>query len=130
METPNEKDQKLTLSSLPSLSWVQIAQKSFKTFYRAFVLAYGIRAGVSVVARALGLLRKNPWAIFNMTALLSEKKLIFRVEAAKLGMFFGLYSGVHEFVEAALSRLRGKYDGWNTFVAGSVAGGSIVFQVC
>jgi len=50
-------------------------------FKRGFVLAYGVRAGLGVMTRALTLLRKRQFADMLGWRLLSEKGLMYRCDA-------------------------------------------------
>ena len=47
-------------------------------FRRGFTLAYGVRAGLGVMTRALQLLRQRRWQEFRGWRLLSEKGLVYR----------------------------------------------------
>ncbi len=38
-------------------------------------------------------------------------------------------TGIHEAIEKALTKVTGGYEGWHSFVAGSLAGGTVLLQV-
>ena len=68
---------------------LECAKYSFLNFLNSFILSYGIRTTVSVLLRALFLLRTQPKALLSLRQLLDEKNLVVRVDAVKLGLTIG-----------------------------------------
>lgn len=63
-----------------------------RIFYRSFALGFSLRALVSILGRILVILKRDPKRILSFSQLLGEKNLIFRVDATRLGLFFGAFS--------------------------------------
>lgn len=111
---------------------------SWDQFIRGFSLAFACRSALSVLLRVLQLARSNKLReifsvevgntvlLTNQKNLFSEQKLIYRVEAVRLGLFVGQFSGVYELVTRLLARVRNKVDGKNAAVAGFLSGFSLL----
>ncbi|KAL7995234.1 putative transmembrane protein [Plasmopara halstedii] len=68
-----------------------------------FLLAYNIRAGIAVLLRLFKLLQRQRWkAVTNLPQILDEKHLHFRVDAVRLGMFLGWFTGSYRALRALL----------------------------
>ncbi|CAI5727620.1 unnamed protein product [Peronospora farinosa] len=68
-----------------------------------FLLAYNTRAGISVLLRVLKLLQRHDWkTATNLQQLLDEKHLNFRVDAVRLGLFMGWFTGGFRALKALL----------------------------
>ncbi|KAJ7125848.1 hypothetical protein O6H91_Y560400 [Diphasiastrum complanatum] len=94
---------------------------------QSFLLAYGVRVGIGVLLRAFKLARKRPYHSFlDLKLLLSEKNLIVREEACRTGLLFGGFTGCFHAIRCILRRVRGKETPMNEFLAGTVAGLSIL----
>lgn len=68
---------------------------SGKSFTKGFALAFGLRALIGVLSRAVVLARKKPVGLFSFSSVLGEKHVVFRVEAIRLGLFVGSFSGIY-----------------------------------
>jgi len=64
-------------------------------FYNGFLLAFGVRAAIGVLTRVLEVSRRRPSKLLSFTSLLGEKHVVFRVEAIRLGLFIGSFSGIY-----------------------------------
>lgn len=94
---------------------------------QSFLLAYGVRVGIGVLLRAFKLARKRPYHSFlDLKLLLSENNLIVREEAVRIGLLFGGFTGVFHGIRCLLRRARGKETPMNAFVAGALAGLSVI----
>lgn len=59
-----------------------------------FLLAYNTRAGIAALLRLLKLLQRRDWkAATDLRQLLDERHLAFRVDAVRLGLFLGWFTG-------------------------------------
>ncbi|GLE02894.1 hypothetical protein PINS_up011758 [Pythium insidiosum] len=68
-----------------------------------FLLAYNTRAGIGVLLRVFKLLQKRQFAaVLDLTQLLDEKHLAFRVDAVSLGLFLGWFTGGYRGLRALL----------------------------
>ena len=84
-----------------------------------FVLAYNVRAGIGVALRIFQLIKaKRIDDLLNLSKLLGENHLKFRVDAVSIGLFVGWFSGGYKALNAILSFLRKSEDVWNSFVSG------------
>ena len=98
------------------------------SFWRSFVLAYMVRAGVAVTSRGLGLLRSgNPRDVFRFEKLLGERHMHYREDAVRLGMFLGAFTGGYHFVRCQLCNRAGFSPERAALAAGGVAGLSSAF---
>jgi len=122
---PEDKSSKRYPKEIQNLK--QIGIQSLKSFINGFALAYGIRTGISVVLRAIHLLRTNPSSLFSFQQLLSEKNLIVRVDAVRLGFLIGGFTGGYDLISSIL-RKYGFDERWSSFIGGSFAGLSLIFQ--
>eukprot|EP00897_Mesotaenium_endlicherianum_P006990 jgi/Mesen1/6319/ME000326S05458 len=94
---------------------------------QSFLLAYGVRVGIGVLLRAFKLVRQRPvHSVLDFQLLLSEKNLIVREEACRNGLLFGGFTGLYHGMRCLLRRLRGRETPLNSFLAGSVAGLSVL----
>ncbi|KAL3699817.1 hypothetical protein R1sor_017839 [Riccia sorocarpa] len=94
---------------------------------QSFMLAYGVRVGIGVLLRAFKLARKRPYYSFlDLKLLLSENNLIVREEACRTGLLFGGFTGCYHAIRCFLRRKSGKNDPLHVFLAGGVAGLSIL----
>jgi len=59
--------------------------------------------------------------------LFSEKYLVVRVDAVRLGLAAGGFGGSYDLLTRLGERYRGKKDGWNNFVAGLLSGFTLLF---
>jgi hypothetical protein len=71
------------------VSLVECGKHSLFNFLNSFVLAYGIRTGVSVLLRAIQLFKQRPKDLMSLQKLFDERHLIVRVDAVRLGLTFG-----------------------------------------
>ncbi len=115
--------------------WAQIAlvdSKALKTFLTNFLLAYNIRAGVALLFRLLNLAAKKPRALMSMglEGFAQEKNLTFRIEAMRIGLFVGSFSGIYKAVVATLKEYfsDGEEKNWHSAVGGWLAGFSLHFM--
>ncbi|KAK9805247.1 hypothetical protein WJX72_008453 [[Myrmecia] bisecta] len=99
-------------------------------FKRGFVLAYGVRAGIGIVARALQLWRARQYSALGGWGLLSEKGLVYREDAVRLGLFVGGFTGLYHLLHEVLAARCGtpQNEGQICFIAGTVAGLTLLFQ--
>ncbi|KAG0562833.1 hypothetical protein M758_9G079300 [Ceratodon purpureus] len=94
---------------------------------QSFLLAYGVRVGIGVLLRAFKLVKKKPYyTVLDLKLLLSEKDLIVREEACRTGLLFGGFTGAFHAIRCLLRRTRNKETPINGFVAGSIAGLSVL----
>lgn len=101
-----------------------------------FLLAYNTRAGIGVLMRVFKLLQRRKFSdIVDLTKLLDEKHLSFRVEAVSLGLFLGWFTGGYRALRAVLPRglkalgvvPNDRVDEASTLLAGAGAAGALVF---
>ncbi|KAL4123650.1 hypothetical protein PRIC2_009501 [Phytophthora ramorum] len=68
-----------------------------------FLLAYNTRAGIAALLRLLKLLQRRDWkAVTDLRQLLDEKHLAFRLDAVRLGLFLGWFTGGYRGLRALL----------------------------
>ena len=104
------------------------AQHAGASFWRSFVLAYMVRAGVAVFSRGVGLLRSDsPRDAARFEKLLGEKHVHYREEAVRLGMFLGVFSGGYHLVRCQLCNRLGFAPERAALTAGTAAGLSAAF---
>ncbi|KAI8582245.1 hypothetical protein K450DRAFT_228052 [Umbelopsis ramanniana AG] len=89
---------------------------------RAFLLAYGVRAGVNFCLYLLRVARKRaPLANILHASFQS-------LDALRFGAMFGSFSLLWKLINNGMRHYRGKEDRFNGMVAGSIAGLSILFE--
>eukprot|EP00249_Psilotum_nudum_P016617 c25909_g1_i1 orf=451-2100(-) len=94
---------------------------------QSFLLAYGVRVGIGVLLRAFKLAKNRSYqSILDLKLLVSEKNLIVREEACRIGLLFGGFTGTFHAVRCVLCRLRDKETAMNGFIAGAIAGLSVL----
>ncbi|CAK9188028.1 unnamed protein product [Ilex paraguariensis] len=94
---------------------------------QSFLLSYGVRVGIGILLRAFKLARRQSYSsLLDLKQLVSEKDLIVREEACRIGLLFGGFTGSYHALRCLLRKLRKKETPLNAFLAGSVAGLSIL----
>lgn len=94
---------------------------------QSFLLSYGVRVGIGILLRAFKLARGQSYAsLLDLKQLVSEKDLIVREEACRIGLLFGGFTGSYHALRCLLRKLRKKETPCNAILAGSVAGLSIL----
>ncbi|GAB4834933.1 hypothetical protein Ancab_033199 [Ancistrocladus abbreviatus] len=94
---------------------------------QSFLLSYGVRVGIGILLRAFKLARGHSYSsLIDLKQLVSEKDLIVREEACRIGLLFGGFTGSYHALRCLLRKLRKKETPFNVFLAGSVAGLSIL----
>ncbi|KAL2549978.1 Mitochondrial import inner membrane translocase subunit Tim17/Tim22/Tim23 family protein [Forsythia ovata] len=94
---------------------------------QSFLLSYGIRVGIGILLRAFKLARlKSYSSLLDLKQLVSEKDLIVREEACRIGLLFGGFTGSYHAIRCLLRKWRKKETPINAILAGSVAGLSIL----
>ncbi|KAL6530342.1 hypothetical protein OROHE_014695 [Orobanche hederae] len=94
---------------------------------QSFLLSYGIRVGIGILLRAFKLARlKSYSSLLDIKQLVSEKDLIVREEACRIGLLFGGFTGSYHALRCLLRKLRKKETPVNTILAGAVSGLSIL----
>ncbi|CAM8924923.1 unnamed protein product [Rhodiola kirilowii] len=94
---------------------------------QTFLLSYGVRAGIGILLRAFKLARgKSYGSIIDLKQLVSEKDLIVREEACRVGLLFGVFTGSYHALRCLLRKLRKRETPMNAILAGSIAGLSIL----
>jgi hypothetical protein len=78
------------------------AQRAFQRFAWNALLVFNLRAAVSVLLRIFNVARRSPRDLLNLSLLVSEEHLKYRLEAVTLSLFVGGYTGTYEFVRAVL----------------------------
>ncbi|CAH0482962.1 unnamed protein product [Peronospora belbahrii] len=68
-----------------------------------FLVVYNTRAGIAVLLRIFQLLQRHEWkAAMDVRQVLDEKQLHFRVDAVRLGLFVGSFTGGYRGFKALL----------------------------
>ncbi|EPS58646.1 hypothetical protein M569_16167, partial [Genlisea aurea] len=94
---------------------------------QSFLLSYGIRVGIGILLRAFKLARlKSYSSILDLKQLVSEKDLIVREEACRIGLLIGGFTGSYHALRCLLRKLRRKETPINAILAGAVSGLSIL----
>ncbi|KAE9612122.1 putative transmembrane protein [Lupinus albus] len=94
---------------------------------QTFLLSYGVRVGIGILLRAFKLARGQSYSsLLDLKQLVSEKDLIVREEACRIGLLFGGFTGSYHALRCLLRKLRKKETPINAVLAGSVAGFSIL----
>lgn len=81
---------------------------SGNSFLKGFFIAFGLRALIGILARAVVLARKKPLGLLSFSTVLGEKHVVFRVEAIRLGMFVGSFSGIYHAISLLFAYLKAK----------------------
>ncbi|KAL6055594.1 Mitochondrial import inner membrane translocase subunit tim17 tim22 tim23 family protein isoform 1 [Balamuthia mandrillaris] len=103
--------------------------QALHTFVRSFTVAFSIRFGISLALRALKLGQKRKTrSLLSINELLSEKKLVVRVDAVRVALTFAAFTGGHKLLYGLLKRWRGKNDPWNAVISGFVSGFALLFE--
>ncbi|KMT12311.1 hypothetical protein BVRB_5g102530 [Beta vulgaris subsp. vulgaris] len=94
---------------------------------QSFLLSYGVRVGIGILLRAFKLARRHSYSsLLDLKQLVSEKDLIVREEACRVGLLFGGFTGSYHALRCLLRKLRRRETPLNVILAGSVAGLSIL----
>ncbi|KAK1304944.1 hypothetical protein QJS10_CPB11g00250 [Acorus calamus] len=94
---------------------------------QSFLLSYGTRVGIGILLRAFKLARRQSYSsLLDLKQLVSEKDLIVREEACRVGLLFGGFTGSYHALRCFLRKFRKKETPLNAILAGSVAGLSIL----
>ncbi|KVI07064.1 hypothetical protein Ccrd_014562 [Cynara cardunculus var. scolymus] len=99
---------------------------------QSFLLSYGVRVGIGILLRAFKLARRKSYSSLldlkfsYVQQLVSEKDLIVREEACRVGLLFGGFTGSYHALRCLLRKWRKKETPFNAILAGSVAGLSIL----
>ncbi|XVE63824.1 hypothetical protein DITRI_Ditri07aG0051400 [Diplodiscus trichospermus] len=94
---------------------------------QSFLLSYGVRVGVGILLRAFKLARGQSYSsLLDLKQLVSEKDLIVREEACRIGLLFGGFTGSYHALRCLLRKTRKKETPVNAILAGSIAGLSIL----
>eukprot|EP01126_Amoeba_proteus_P050294 TRINITY_DN5930_c0_g1_i9.p1 TRINITY_DN5930_c0_g1~~TRINITY_DN5930_c0_g1_i9.p1 ORF type:complete len:459 (+),score=84.42 TRINITY_DN5930_c0_g1_i9:63-1379(+) len=95
---------------------------------RGFSLAFACRSSLSVLLRLLQLARRGQLKqIFSIENVFSEKTLVVRVEAVRIGLAVGCFSGGYEFITRFLIRYWNITRGINSMIAGFFSAISLLF---
>ncbi|PKA50281.1 hypothetical protein AXF42_Ash013370 [Apostasia shenzhenica] len=94
---------------------------------QSFLLSYGVRVGIGILLRAFKLARHRSYSsILDLKQLVSEKDLIVREEACRIGLLFGGFTGSYHALRCFLRKFRKKETPLNAVLAGAIAGLSIL----
>ncbi|KAB2089599.1 Transmembrane protein [Gossypium arboreum] len=94
---------------------------------QSFLLSYGVRVGIGILLRAFKLARRQSYSsLLDLKQLVSEKDLMVREEACRVGLLFGGFTGSYHALRCLLRKLRKKETPVNAILAGSIAGLSIL----
>ncbi|KAL5724054.1 hypothetical protein ACHQM5_007364 [Ranunculus cassubicifolius] len=94
---------------------------------QSFLLSYGVRVGIGILLRAFKLARRQSYSsLLDLKQLVSEKDLIVREEACRVGLLFGGFTGSYHALRCILRKFRKKETPLNAILAGSLAGLSIL----
>nr|AIN39849.1 hypothetical protein [Zoysia matrella] len=86
---------------------------------QSFLLSYGVRVGIGILLRAFKLARRKSYAsLLDIKQLVSEKDLIVREEACRVGLLFGGFTGSYHALRCFLRRFRRKETPYNAFGCG------------
>lgn len=80
---------------------------AFQKFSWNALLVFNIRAAVALLLRILTILRTRPRSILDLNTLVGEDALRFRLDAVRLGLFVGTFSGLY-------GLLRTIFTAWHT----------------
>ncbi|XVF11315.1 hypothetical protein REPUB_Repub08aG0016600 [Reevesia pubescens] len=77
--------------------------------FQSFLLSYGVRVGIGILLRAFKLARRQSYSsLLDLKQLVSEKDLIVREEACRIGLLFGGFTGSYHALRCLLRKLRNK----------------------
>ncbi|PPR86863.1 hypothetical protein GOBAR_AA33828 [Gossypium barbadense] len=94
---------------------------------QSFLLSYGVRVGIGILLRGFQLARgKSYSSLLDLKQLVSEKDLIVREEACRIGLLFGGFTGSYHALRCLLRKRRKKETPLNAILAGCIAGLSIL----
>ncbi|XP_065871941.1 uncharacterized protein [Euphorbia lathyris] len=94
---------------------------------QSFLLSYGVRVGVGILLRAFKLAKGQSYSsLLDLKQLVSEKDLIVREEACRIGLLFGGFTGSYHALRCLFRKFRRKETPVNAILAGSVAGLSVL----
>lgn len=94
---------------------------------QTFLLSYGVRVGIGILLRAFKLARRQSYSsLLDLKQLVSEKDLMVREEACRIGLLFGGFTGSYHALRCLFRKWRKKETPMNAILAGSVAGFSIL----
>ncbi|GMJ13998.1 hypothetical protein like AT5G51150 [Hibiscus trionum] len=94
---------------------------------QSFLLSYGVRVGIGILLRAFKLARGKSYSSpLDLKQLVSEKDLIVREEACRIGLLFGGFTGSFHALRCLLRKVRKKETPLNAILAGSIAGLSVL----
>ncbi|ESR50279.1 hypothetical protein CICLE_v10031244mg [Citrus x clementina] len=94
---------------------------------QSFLLSYGVRVGIGILLRAFKLARGQSYSsLLDLKQLVSEKDLIVREEACRIGLLFGGFTGSYHLLRCMLRKFRKKETPFNAYLAGSIAGLSVL----
>ncbi|CAI0547947.1 unnamed protein product [Linum tenue] len=94
---------------------------------QSFLLSYGVRVGIGILLRAFKLAKGQSYSsLLDLKQLVSEKDLIVREEACRVGLLFGGFTGSYHALRCLLRKCRKKETPWNAILAGSAAGLSVL----
>ncbi|GFY83560.1 mitochondrial import inner membrane translocase subunit Tim17/Tim22/Tim23 family protein [Actinidia rufa] len=78
---------------------------------QTFLLSYGVRVGIGILLLAFKLARGQSYSsLLDLKQLVSEKNLIVREEACRIGLLFGGFTGSYHALRCLLRKLRKKRD--------------------
>jgi len=121
-------DEKRPISPMKLMHVAFIESQAFRIFITNFLMAYNIRAGIAVLLRLMMLLVKRPKDLFSISKFLGETHLTFRIEAVRIGLFIGGFSGLYTALTHTLARVSGARVGWHSLVGGWIAGWTLSFM--
>ncbi|TYH24299.1 hypothetical protein ES288_A03G081200v1 [Gossypium darwinii] len=76
---------------------------------QSFLLSYGVRVGIGILLRAFKLARRQSYSsLLDLKQLVSEKDLMVREEACRVGLLFGGFTGSYHALRCLLRKLRKK----------------------
>ena len=78
---------------------------AFQKFSWNALLVFNLRAAVALIFRILTIARSRPRDLLSLSKVVSEDALRFRIEAVRLGLFIGAFSGVYSFFRSFLGFL-------------------------
>ncbi|CAG8482769.1 9018_t:CDS:2 [Cetraspora pellucida] len=89
----------------------------------SYLIAYGIRGGVNFLLNLLAVYRKRKGTIVR-----AFTRGFFGIDALRFGAAFGSFSFLWKLINNGLRYIRKKDDKWNSFIAGSIAGISLIVE--
>lgn len=88
---------------------------------QSFLLSYGVRVGIGILLRAFKLARGQSYSsLLDLKQLVSEKDLIVREEACRIGLLFGGFTGSYHALRCCLRKWRKQETPFNSFNCGFV----------